>query len=520
MKLALLILLGLSGAATAHVGTFDVAFAGDAGPYAVRVSIRQPGVIPGLAQITIRTPAEGVERVLVTALRRIGDAGEAPPPDEARLVPGEAGLFSAQLWLMVRGPHSVIVTVEGDAGEGRVTIPLLARATARLGMPVSLGLVLAGGGLFLTLGLLSIVGAASRESALAPGLPPEARDIRRARVAMVIAGLAVTVLLFGGWRWIRAEADSYRARLDRTWRVETVLDSGPSDRLLRLAITDPRWINRPRDRPTNLLPDHGRMMHLFVVAADDAGAFAHLHPIRIAEDSFAVAFPALPAGRYRLFADIVIEDGAAVTLVSLIEAPAIEPVHVTNSSTAGEPVPENDRDQQAPDGRPPMDRDDAWWVGSGEGGAVAVLEDGRLLRWRNRDVTLVAGEDAELEFDVETDDGSLLAVEPYLGMAGHAMLARRDGEVFIHLHPAGMISIAAQAALERGGAIEQEYEEVAHEMESGETTRPAFDGKLRFPLVVPSAGPYRIWVQVKLDGRIRTVAFDAEVSEERVAADR
>jgi hypothetical protein len=60
MKLALLVFLGMSGAATAHVGTFDVAFAGDAGPYPVRVSIRQPGVIPGLAQITIRTPADGV----------------------------------------------------------------------------------------------------------------------------------------------------------------------------------------------------------------------------------------------------------------------------------------------------------------------------------------------------------------------------------------------------------------------------------------------------------------------------
>jgi hypothetical protein len=387
-------------------------------------------------------------------------------------------------------------------------------------VPRGLGLVLAGGGLFLTLGLLSIVGAASRESALAPGLPPEARDFRRARVAMVIAGLAVAVLLFGGWRWIRAEADSYRARLDRTWRVETVLGSVQSERVLRLTITDPRWINRPRDRPTDLLPDHGKMMHLFVVDADDAGAFAHLHPIRISEDSFAVAFPALPAGRYRLFADIVTEDGAAVTLVSLIEAPAIEPAHVTNSSTAGPSVPENDRGQQVPDGRAPMDRDDAWWVGSGEAGAVAGLEDGLRVRWRNRDVALVAGADAELEFDVEMDNGNVLALEPYLGMAGHAMLARLDGEVFVHLHPAGMISMAAQAALENGGAIQMDYQEDAHEMQSGETMPPAFDGRLRFPLVVPPAGPYRIWVQVKHNGRIRTVAFDAEVSEERVAADR
>jgi hypothetical protein len=519
MKLALLLVLAMT-ASTAHVGTDDVAFAGAAGPYPVRVTIRQPGVIPGLADITIRTEAAGVDRVLVTAVRRIGTTGEAPPPDEASLVPGETGIFSAQLWLMVRGPHSVIVTVEGDAGEGRVTIPILARATARLEMSRGLGLVLAGSGLFLTLGLLSIVGAASREGSLSPGVPPSVHDIRRARIAMGIAGLSLAVLLSGGWRWIRAEADSYRARLDRPWRMETSLVTTPSQRTLRLAITDPRWINRPRDRRTNLVPDHGKMMHLFVVDADDAGAFAHLHPIRLSEDSFAVAFPALPAGRYRLFADIVIDDGAAVTLVSQIEAPAIEPAHVTNSSTAGARVPENDRGLKVPDGRAPMDRDDAWWVGSGEAGAVAGFEDGLRVRWRNRDVTLVAGEDAELEFDVEADDGNVLALEPYLGMAGHAMLARRDGEVFLHLHPAGMISMAAQAALESRGAIQLEYEEDAHEMESGETMPPAFDGRLRFPLVVPPAGPYRIWVQVNHSGRIRTVAFDAEVSEERVAADR
>jgi len=517
MKLALLLFLAMTASA-AHVGTDDVAFAGAAGPYPVRVTIRQPGVIPGLADITIRTDTAGIDRVMVTAVRRIGTIGEAPPPDEASLVPGETGIFSAQLWLMVRGPHSVIVTVEGDAGEGRVTIPILARATARLEMPRGLGFVLAGGGLFLTLGLLSIVGAASREGSLSPGVPPSARDIRRARIAMGIAGLSLAVLLSGGWRWIRAEANSYRARLDRPWRMETSLPTTASHGMLRLAITEPRWINRPRDRPTNLLPDHGKMMHLFVVAADDAGAFAHLHPIRISEDSFAVAFPALPAGRYRLFADIVIEDGAAVTLVSQIEAPAIEPVQATNAFTAGAQEAENEGAQVVPDGRAPMDADDAWWVGGGEAGAIVQLEDGLRVRWRNRAETLVAGEDAELEFDVETDDGNVLALEPYLGMAGHAMLARRDGEVFVHLHPAGMISMAAQAALERGGAIQLDYEE--HEMGSGETMPAAFDGRLRFPLVVPSAGPYRIWVQIKHAGQIRTVAFDAEVNEERAAADR
>jgi len=39
---------------SAHVGSPDTYFEGAAGPYAVRVIVRSPGVVPGLAQITVR----------------------------------------------------------------------------------------------------------------------------------------------------------------------------------------------------------------------------------------------------------------------------------------------------------------------------------------------------------------------------------------------------------------------------------------------------------------------------------
>ncbi len=40
--------------ASAHVGSPDTYFEGSAGPYPVRVIVRTPGVVPGLAQITVR----------------------------------------------------------------------------------------------------------------------------------------------------------------------------------------------------------------------------------------------------------------------------------------------------------------------------------------------------------------------------------------------------------------------------------------------------------------------------------
>jgi hypothetical protein len=38
---------------------------------------------------------------------------------------------------------------------------------------------------------------------------------------------------------------------------------------------------------------------------------------------------------------------------------------------------------------------------------------------------------------------------------------------------------------------------------------------LSFPYEFPKSGRYRIWVQVKIDGRVRTGVFDAEVLDAR-----
>lgn len=508
MKCALLLVLATTATAAVHVGTDDVSYMGNAGPYPVRVTIRQPGVVPGLADITIRTPANGIDRVLVTALRRVGNTGEAPPPDEAVPVPGETGLYSAQLWLMVRGPHSVIVTLRGASGEGRVTVPIVARATARLEMPRSLGFVLAAGGLFLIVGLLSIVAAASRESGLPIGAAPSRRDFRRARIATIAAGLGLAVLLFGGWNWIRAEADAHRASLDRPWLADAKMDVSAMQPILRFTMTDPRWINRPRNQRVDLVPDHGKMMHLFVVDADDANAFAHVHPIRLTNDSFAVPFPPLPAGSYRLFGDVVLDNGVALTLVSDVEAR-------TARNSPGGAIPRTAERVESLDAAVQssnVDPDDAWWIGEASAGNAAMLDDGLTMRWQNHDAPLIAGSEHELVFAIDATAGRTPQIEPYMGMAGHAMLAKRDGSVFVHLHPSGMISVAAQAALEAdASAALDAVPHATHQAGATASTR----NELRFPLVVPSSGIYRVWVQVKEQGRIRTVAFDTEITQAR-----
>ena len=49
------ILLGCFSISFAHVGSLNVFYEGKAGIYPIRVIIRPPGVVPGLADITVRS---------------------------------------------------------------------------------------------------------------------------------------------------------------------------------------------------------------------------------------------------------------------------------------------------------------------------------------------------------------------------------------------------------------------------------------------------------------------------------
>lgn len=64
---------------------------------------------------------------------------------------------------MTAGSNSVTVNVAGEKGRGSVVVPMVASATKRLEMNVPMGIGLAAMGIFLLIGLVTIVGAAVRE---------------------------------------------------------------------------------------------------------------------------------------------------------------------------------------------------------------------------------------------------------------------------------------------------------------------------------------------------------------------
>ena len=489
--------------ASAHVGSPDTYFEGSAGPYRVRVIVRNPGVVPGLAQITVRLLApvspRAVQRVLVLPVFWDPKTAAPPPPDVAERVPGDSTAYSAALWLMAGGSYSVQVTVEGDAGIGTALVPVMAVATRRLALAGPLGVALLGLGAFLFAGAVTIIGAAVRESGLEPGAEPDRRRTRRARVAMAGATLVLALALLGGRAWWNGVDAAYRTGLYQPLHATATARSTGRGRVLRLAIDDTAWTDAKRQW-TPLVPDHGHLMHLFLVRDSSLDGFAHLHPLPHDSTTFEAALPPLAAGPYRVYADIVHESGFAQTLVAAVDLGA------------------------PPSTWRPTDPDDAWTPGNGKGetGNVSNLADGSAMVWERGDAALVVDRDAPLRFAVRTADGKPAVLEPYMGMAGHAMIARDDGQVFVHLHPAGTISLAALETFvlrQPGDTVRGALGKRLRAMEAGMgEPGEVGSGVVSFPYAFPKPGSYRIWVQVKRAGRILTGAFGAEVGTAQPAA--
>jgi hypothetical protein len=487
-------LLGALVFASAHVGSPDAIFQGAAGPYTIRAIVRTPGVVPGLADISVRVLAgPHVTTVTVLPLRGGTPTAALPPADTARAVPGDSTQYAAQLWLMAPGAYSVQVSLSGPGGRGTALVPVMALATKRLPMDRPLTWLLLALGLFLFVGALEIVLAATREGTLEPGVPVDQGRRRRAWVVTGVAGLVLAFAVWGGRAWWKAADANHARSLYRPIPVRTTVASGAQGPVLRVAYSSTVW-RLPNYSP--LIPDHGKLMHLFLVRDSGGPGFAHLHPLPADSSSFATNLPPLPGGHYHLFADVVHENGLAQTL--------------EDSLTLG-----------APPALPwkPTDGDDAYEVRgiAATAGAPAGLEDGSLMTWTPPRGGLVAGRPVALDFAVTGPDGHPAALEPYMGMLAHAAVERTDASVFVHLHPMGTVSAGSALAIELRESGDTVRGRLAPRVAAAERTAlPVMEGSgpgaFTLPYAFPAPGDYRVWVEVRRGGRILTGLFAMRVA--------
>ena len=476
--------------ATAHVGSPDVVFDGVAGPYPVRVVVRPPNVVPGLAEVIVRTTGDDVDSVSIQPVFwRTGVAG-SPSPDRIARVAGQTNVYTGQLWLMAYGSYSVYVHAYGKKGSGTAIVPVNSFATGRLPLSAGLGALLIVLGGFLLAGLVTIVRASAGESLVPPGEPFDAAKKRRANVVTAIAVPVLAIALFGGARWWNSVDARYRRTMFRPLSANPVIKQDPTHRTLTLVVRD--------TAPFQLVfvpvaPDHGKMMHLFLVDAANKGVFAHLHPVEQDSLVFVGEVPWLPQGEYRLFADIMLENGLALTATNVLDLPEL------------------------PGKLAPSDSDDSWSnasaVAVADSSATAALGGGYSLTLSTPGSSLASNTPVNLAFTVRDSTHRTVSLHPYLGMAAHAVVVRDDWSVFIHLHPMGTVSTTAQQVFRArdAGDTTARGRLAPNVLASAAMPDMAMGGDFTIPYEFPKPGNYRVWVQVKPMRDVLTAAFDVTV---------
>ncbi len=456
--------------AYAHVGSPDVFLEDSAGPYPMYVTIRPPSVIPGVAEIEIRCASPDIRAIHVTPTPLTGAAAKfAPTPDALLRSKADGQFFTGTLWMMAPGSWQVRIQADGAKGAGQFSVPVPAVATHTKPMQFSVGVTLFVMMIVLAVGLVSIVGAGVREGQLEPGMQPTTRSKRRARVLMGATAALVILILWAGDRWWTAEASDFAGDLYRPLQMTASIVNtslAPNDRLV-LTLANPTW-SVPR-KIDDFLPDHGHLMHLYVIRQPDAARVWHLHPEMTASGVFTLAVPPIPAGQYQLYGDVVHRDGLAETMVASLTVPR---------DLAGTPI-----------------------GGDDAAGVRGESPDGAHIVWDRDPAPPKAHQASIFKFRLVDRDGAPVQdAELYMGMLGHAAFLKNDGTVFAHVHPSGSVPMAALA-------LANPVPGEDHSMHHMSGLPPEAD----FPYGFPTPGDYRVIVQMKHRGIIETGIFDAKV---------
>jgi hypothetical protein len=201
-------------------------------------------------------------------------------------------------------------------------------------------------------------------------------------------------------------------------------------------------VSGPTGAPVvDYVTSHDVDLHLVVVRADGTG-FRHVHPaLDPASGTWTVPWSWDAAGTYRVFTDFTAAgETSGVTLTRTVDvAGAFTPAAPTTTSARTEV----------------------------DGFTVTL------------DGDLVAGGEQELRATV-TRDGRPVALQPYLGAAGHLVALRQGDLAYLHVHP-------------------------------GDDPEP---GSATFAVQAPTAGRYLLHLDFQVEGRVHTAGFVLDATTE------
>ncbi len=424
----LCVLFGVgAGQGRAHVGAPDVYVKATAGPYQLLVSVHPPTVVPGAAGVDVRTEDAGVRAVSVSL------AGGAA--QELQRFSTEQ-IFTGSVWVASNGAWRVTIHVSGDKGEAETMVPVPGVSLPAAGRRWKLVY-------FLLLGTM-----------LAIAFAVAMFRRRKVRPGAVLVAISVCLLL-------GSLHEAFAVRQTAAVANVEMLPDG------KLQIQLPGRMN-------DLVEDHGHLMHLFAVREPEMDVMLHLHPVQVSPGRFEVSLPSMAPGAFRVYADVVHQDGRLETFTETAGLP-VEAGRVLQGDDSVGVAPGLSRAQVATGpGRTIVRLMDGYTMTLDLGSALRPRS-GQMLRFTLLDPVGQPAPDMQL----------------YMGMAAHAAVVKTDGTVFAHIHPAGTIPMAAYGS-----------------NMSGMEMMMVPSNEASFPFGFPTAGAYRVFVQMKHGGIVETGAFD------------
>ncbi len=515
----LLFLTLLSPIAYAQFGNTGVQMHGQAGEYKVLVDVQPPKVTPGKGKIYVQVETLGIVRVEARTLNFPIPNSDSTDYKKLRDVKKQAGQFQGEVQFTTSGSTAIQLKLVGSKGVGEITIPVkVNRGQENSSIILNIGLLLLG---ILLLTLVTTPNFSFCEKKRYQG------------IALGVLGLAF--MLYGTsfmWKNHKSE-DNYPLRGNSSVII------GDSLSVLQIKLDTTHGVSQKKGKSIHMLiPDHGKLMHAFLLRTPTLDAFAHLHPERKDSTTFEANLPQLPPGKYLVYADIVFQNGISETITDTLIIGNLGSKREANSEYTEDTFVITD-----PINAPGNASADADIIICGKPGTKTVFKDGSYAVWAGRpDQALEAGRAYNLDFEIYNPDGSACLPEPYLGIMGHLVVVKSDGSVYNHLHPSGTFpavterllkngmahtkltgtafrdSVDQHLALLKGKSVLEREEFLMTEMgmyDLGENGMVGMDhgSLISFPFTFPKEGRYRIFLQVKRNEKVMTGAFDVKVKK-------
>jgi hypothetical protein len=517
----------------AHTGNLGSQMEGQAGPYHLLVNVIVPDKVPGNVQLRIHI--ENEENCKVTARYINFKTGEhlAGKPEQINRLGKKIGYFEDEIGITTQGSAGIQIFVEGPKGKGSLIVPILAFSNTESQIPFQLVVL---GALLVALLIVSRITTAKKIRSN----PRLSKSLKNG-----IYAISLTMACYSIWSWWNSRATDQDLAEYPSLAAKTDIVLQETLPVFQLKMDTTQWSSSPKGNIlSTLIPDHGKLMHTFLIRIPSLDVFSHLHPKRVDSLTFQAALPPLPAGKYLVYSDMVNYTGFAQTLVDTLE------IHARyNTSEALDRTETDDAyvltDPMDAPGRIPFDDN---VVICGKPGTKTVFKDGSYAVWEGKpDKNLETGKTYALNFEIFNPDGSPCLPEPYMGIMGHVVVLKTDGNVYNHLHPSGSYPMASGKVLEKRLAdtikifkkphsqsfkdsIDQHIAKLETmtmidreiflmtEMGMYETNENGMMGmdhshQIHFPYTFPKAGRYRIFLQIKRNEKILTGVFDVKVAD-------